>query len=287
MPDIQNCGDRDFSVYDSMSDEELEKLLRDDFSKQEGEGSDIDMLLSITEVLADRRKEKNGWKSPAEAWESFEQNYYTEDDYFDISETVPAKKKRTGRGHWRWGLIGAAAMLAIVIGTSATARALKFDLWGVFVKWTQETFQFSSADQPTVSAEPNASDTQEYAGLQEVLTEYNVSVALVPTWFPEGYEEVDIKISENSRRRTFIGEYKRNEETIVIRIADYLNSDPSYFEQSDAAAEIYTANGVDYYIFRNNARLQAAWINEGYECSITGRVSVSEMKEMIDSIGKG
>lgn len=287
MPNIQVCGERDFSAYDFMSDEDLENLLRDDFSKLDGEESDTDMLLYITEVLAKRRKEKNEGKSPAEAWESFEQNYYTENDNSYISENVPAIQKQTSSGHWRWGLIAAAAMLVIVIGTSVTAKAFKLDLWGAIAKWTQDTFYFGSNGQPAVPAAPNSSDTQNYSGLQEALSEYNISLALVPTWLPDGYEAVDIKTAETPKQRLFWAEYMNDDKSIRIRITEYLDSNPSQIEQSDSLVEIYASNGVDYYIFRNNGQLQAAWINENYECVINGPLSMSEIKEMIDSIGKG
>jgi hypothetical protein len=286
MPDIQICGERDFSAYDSMSDEDLENLLRDDFSKLEGEKSDTDMLLYITEVLAKRRKERKEGKSPAEAWESFEQNYYTENDDFCISESVPASQNR-GRGRWKWGLVATAAVLMLVIGTSVTAKAFKFDLWGTFAKWTKETFYFSSSDQPDISAAPNRSDIREYTGLQEVLAEYNISTALAPTWLPEGYEEVSIRTYETPERRNFVAQYKNKDNSIRIRISNYLNSDPSQIEQSDSLVEIYRSDGIDYYIFRNYDQLRAAWINGNYECVIMGPLSMSEIKEMIDSIGKG
>ena len=286
MPDIQICGERDFSAYDSMSDEDLENLLRDDFSKPEGEKSDTDMLLYITEVLAKRRKERKEGKSPAEAWESFEQNYYTENDDFCISESVPASQNRA-RGRWKWGLVATAAVLVLVIGASVTAKAFKFDLWGTFAKWTKETFYFSSSDQPDISAAPNSSDTPKYTGLQEALAEYNIPTALAPTWLPEGYEEVDITTKEAPSQRLFFAQYKNQDKSIRIRIVTYLNSDPSQIEQSDSLVEIYRSNDIDFYIFNNHDQLCAAWINGRCECVITGPLSMSEIKEMIDSIGKG
>ena len=287
MPDIKICGKRDFSVYDSMSDEELKKLLRDDFSKPEGEKSDTDLLLYITEVLAKRRKERIEEKSPAEAWESFKENYYTNNDNLCISENVPTTKKQTRMGCWKKGFIAAAAVLVIIIGTSVTAKAFKFDLWGTVVKWTQNTFYFANTDHSSVPAEPGHLDSKNSTGLQEVLSEYNGSLALAPTWFPEGYEEVDITTKETPSRRVFFAQYKNQDKSIRIRITTYLNSDPSQIEQSEQLVEIYNSNGIDYYIFSNYDQLRAAWLNGEYECVIVGPLSMAEIKEMIDSIGKG
>lgn len=286
MPDIQNRAERDFSEYDLMSDEELEKLLLNDFSKPKGEESDPQMLLYITEVLAKRRKERNEGKTPAEAWESFKQNYYTEIDSFCISKSVPVSQKRS-RGYRKWGLIATAAVLVLVISTSVTAKAFKFDLWSKIVKWTQETFYFSSAGEPAISTEPNSSDTQKYTGLQNVLAEYDISLALAPTWLPAGYEEMSISVNETPAQRHFVAQYINNDKSIRIKISSNLDGDPSQIEQSDSLIEIYRSDGIDYYIFSNYDQLCAAWINKNYECVIMGPLSMSEIKEMIDSIGKG
>ena len=45
MPNNQNRSNQDFSRFDSMSNEELEEILRLDAQKTEGEESDLEMLL--------------------------------------------------------------------------------------------------------------------------------------------------------------------------------------------------------------------------------------------------
>ena len=48
--------------------------------------------------------------------------------------------------------------------------------------------------------------------------------------------------------------------------------------------EIYTADGVDYYIFSNTDTLQVVWSIGEFECQIVGEITIEEMKAMIDSI---
>lgn len=287
MPDIKICGEQDFLVYDSMSDDDLKKLLRDDFSKQEGEETDTDLLLYITELLAKRREEKNEGKTPAEAWESFERNYHPENDDPYIFEKVPAVQKRTGSGRWKWGRMAVAAMLVIVIGTTVTARALKPDLWGVVAQWTKETFYLASVGRWADIVAPNRLDVHMETELRALLSMYGVTEDLAPTWFPDGYKEVSVATHQTAERRIFTAQYRKANECIHIKIANYLPSSPGQYEQTGFTAEVYTSNGVDYYIFWNYERLVAVWINEGYECMIAGPLSVPEMKKMIDSIEKG
>lgn len=49
--------------------------------------------------------------------------------------------------------------------------------------------------------------------------------------------------------------------------------------------EVYSAYGVDYYILSNYEQLRIVWINQNYECSIIGPISLTDAKRMINSIG--
>ena len=287
MPDTRNRRDDEFAKYDAMSTEELQQLLREDASKPVGEESDTDVLFYVMEVLAKRRKERNEGKSPEEALDSFKKHYNTENEISSDSERVPAAPKRSSFGHWMKGLIAAAAVFAFVIGGSLTANAMGFDLWEVIAKWTQETFHFGYADEIIETNAPSPNSLQPYASLQEALDEYDISINVVPTWIPEGFVEVDVTVEDTPRQRRITGIYESGDNRFRIRIADYLNSAPAQVEKSDSLLEIYTHDGIDYYIFNNEDQLQVMWIIEKFECCITGPLTISEVKAMIDSIGKG
>ena len=287
MPDSLNRRDEKFAKYDAMSTDELQQILRDDASNSEGAESDTETLFYVMEVLAKRRQARNEGKSPEEALESFKQNYYTENDISSVSESTTAAFKPSSRGRWRRGLIAVAAMLVLVIGSSITANAMGFDLWEVIAKWTQETFHFGYAGQLDDSDTPDTEIDIPYSALQEALDELNIHTALVPTWLPNGYEEVDIKTYETPVQRQFIAKYQNGDDSIRIRITDYLDKHPVQIEQSDSLIEIYPSNGTNYYLFDNEGQMQAVWIIESYECYISGPITLSEIKEIIDSIEKG
>lgn len=287
MPDARNRRDEEFAKYDAMSTEELQQLLREDASKPVGEESDTDVLFYVMEVLAKRRKEQHEGKSPEEALESFKKHYNTENEISSDSERVPAAPKRSGIGRWMKGLIAAAAVFAFVIGGSLTANAMGFDLWEIIAKWTQETFHFAYISDTISKDEPKSEDSQTCSGLQEALDDSNITTSLVPTWLPSGYTEVDVKIEDTPLQRRIIAKYQSGENSIRIRIVDYLSDAPTQIEQSDSLVEVYSINGIDYYIFENEGQLQAGWVRESIECYVSGPVTLSEMKGIIDSIGKG
>ena len=287
MPDSLNRRDEKFAKYDAMSTNELQQILRDDASKSEGAESDTEALFYVMEVLAKRRQARNEGKSPEEALESFKQNYYTENDISSVSESTTVAFKPSSRGRWRRGLIAAAAMLVLVISCSFTANAMGFDLWEVIAKWTQETFHFGYAGQADDSNAPSPEFIHPCASLQEALDSYNISTSIVPTWIPDGFSETDVRITESPIQRLFRANYECEDSIIVIRVVDYLNNFPTQIEQSDSLIEVYESAEIEYYIFDNEGYLQAVWINDNFECLISGPLTIVDLKTMINSIEKG
>lgn len=288
MPDIQDRKDNRFSRFDAMSTEDLQAFLREDASKPVGEESDTKEILYVMEVLARRRKEQQEGKNPAEALASFKHNYYTENEIPSISERAPVVRKRSNGGRWRRGLVAAVAAICIlIIGNSITANALGFDLFAIIAKWTQETFHFGSPSIGSDQNDPVTSDETPYKELSAILSQNGIHAQLVPSWIPEGYVEASVKIQETPTQRVFIAIYEHGEESIRIRIADYLNTYPVQVEQSDELLEVVTHDEIDYYIFDNEGQLQVAWVNDHFECYISAPLSLSEIKMIIDSIEKG
>lgn len=285
MPNPQNCTGRDFSMYDAMDDEQLRQILRDDASNTEGEDNDMELMLHIMEVLAKRRKAAQEDISPEAALEEFK-NKYTYTDNSLISEERPAKKTIGFSRLQRW-VATIAAMLILVFGTSLTAQAFGFDIFEIIVKWTQETFHFGSPIISDDSNDPIKNDEMPYKELADALVQNGIDVSLIPTWLPNGYIESGLKIKDTPTQRVFTANFKNGDKSIRIRIADYLDSCPVQVEQSGALIETISIGDCSYYIFDNEGQLQAAWINERFECYISGALTLSEIKTMIESIEKG
>lgn len=205
MPNMQDRKAKQFSRFDAMSTDELQAFLREDDSKPMGEESDTEEIFYVMEVLAKRRKEQQEGKDPAKALATFKHNYYTENETPSISESVPVVSKRSNSGRWKRGLVAAvAALFILVIGNSITVSALGFDLFAIIAKWTQETFHFSQAGQVEETNAPSPNFARPCGSLQAALDEYKVKASLVPTWMPGGYEECDIKTTENPAQRHFL-----------------------------------------------------------------------------------
>lgn len=289
MPNNQNRGNQDFSRFDSMTNEELEEILRLDGQKNEGEESDIEMLLYVMEVLAVRRKNsENPGKTAGEAFEIFKA-HYTPDNSTDDTTQVSSKAqvinvKPTRRLRpWLSRLVATAAILALVLVSSVTVHAMGIDIWDIVVKWTQETFQLRSAD-ATEAIEALPNDNRDYNSLEDMLYESGITLNIAPKWIPENFELVEIKAFESPMQLTFLSIYQSGNDRLKIQIKQHLDSDPQQIEQSNDLLEIYERAGIEYYIFSNYEMLKAAWINENFECYISGPLNIDELKNMIDSI---
>lgn len=277
MSEKQNRGSIDLAQYDSMATEELEEILRLDAEMPEGQESDTDMILYIMEVLAERKR-NNGYtgKTALEAYESFKQNYMPETD----NSIIPMKTKR-GCPRWVRGLTATAAVLAILLVGSVTAKAFGLDVWNAVVQWTQETFHFGNW------GDSNPNSNLSYSSLQEALEKGKKPAWLVPTYIPEGFNLAGINVEQTPVKKRYSAKYTSEDQTLMITVEDHLDGKPVYVEQSNGLIEEYTVSGITYYLFKNNKQTQVAWVVDSYECHIFGNVPIDEIKTMISSIERG
>ena len=272
---------KDTSQYDHMTTEELQEILRKHAHGELETEPDTEELFKIMEVLSERRQNTDvpAYRSDEEAFAEFCEHY------------MPKEKEKS-----RPNVIGfsnrvfktVAAVLAIVlvltVGTSLTAKAFHIDIWSKLASWTKDIFQFTDSTEGTTAEQPEKENNLELKSLQDALAKENITEKLVPMWLPEGYKSKDFKVMTSPKWRTFYAIFEKDETELIISIRQTIGSPAKQVEKSDDLFEIYTVDSIDYYIFSNNANLQAKWSMGEFECTIGGRITLEEMKEMIDSI---
>ena len=117
-----------------------------------------------------------------------------------------------------------------------------------------------------------------------MLEALNQQAGLAPRWIPEGYICTSVNAKETPKAISISAVYDQNGEQIIIQIRQEFGSPPMQIEKNEDLIEIYTADGVDYYIFSNMDTIHIAWVNGEYECLIVGKLSIDEAKKVIDSI---
>jgi len=240
-------------------------------------------------VLAQRRQAQQQGRAPEEALEDFRKYYMEEQESSETKRGCFMERKPSAASAWLKGLVAVAAVLVLVITSIQTASAFGYDLWDVVIQWTQETFRLGYASDiysGSVPPEPDKEPVLTSNSLKEALSDNNADPSIVPNWIPDGYVQDEIKMVENPMQREFLAKYSSEKGAIKITVVDYLRNEPYHIEQSGEEYEVYEKDGVLYYLTKNNAETRAAWVTGSYECSISGPLSVEELKQMIDSIGK-
>ena len=279
MSELNNRAE--YAHYDSLPTEELQEILRKHAYGELETEPDTDELYYIMEVLARRREEQDpqAFRSDEEALADFRKNYMSQE-----KKMVRPKVIRFPSRFLKTVAAVLVAVLILAVGTSITAEALQIDIWGKFASWTKEIFQFTDTPQGTTATNPEKEYNVELKSLQDALAQEGIEERLAPTWMPKEYKSIDLKVISTPRVRNISATYEKDDERLIIKIRQTIGVQATQVEKSEDLLEIYTINGVDYYIFSNNASLQVAWSIGEFECLITGKITLEEMKAMINSI---
>ena len=279
MSELNNRAE--YAHYDSLPTEELQEILRKHAHGELETEPDTDELYYIMEVLARRREEQDpqAFRSDEEALADFRKNYMPKE-----KSAVRPKVIRFPNRLLKTVAAVLVAVLILAVGTSITAEAFQIDIWGKFATWTKEIFQFTDIPQGTTAANPEKDYNAELKSLQDALNDEGIKEKLVPTWMPEGYNNTDLKTISTPRVRNISAVYEKNGSELVINIRQTIGVPAHQVEKNDDLLETYVVDGMEYYIFSNTETLQAAWSIGEFECIITGKITLEEMKMMIDSI---
>lgn len=279
MSENLNRSTADFSKYDSMSIGELEEILRADAMGPEWDDSDVDEILYVMEVLAKKRRQNGiAGKTALEAYQDFQQHY------LPLVEKTPQPSRKSKVIRFRqFAAVAASLVLVFSLATTANAFSLR-DVWNAVITWAQETFSFSMGVEVS---EPVTDNDSEYESLQQALDKYKIETALVPTWLPEGYTLVNVKVDESPVQLKFLAVYSDGNSELKISIQSFVAHAPEQIEKSSDFVDTYVSSGIEYYLFSNHNQARAVWIVDSYEVYISGKVTIDELTKMIDSIGKG
>ena len=278
-------SNRDFSYFDKLSTEELREIIRQDSLLDENEDSDIDAILYITEVLANREKEENerNVKDVEAAWKSFKENYYPyisdpEPLYsFDSPEDKVVKTKPRRLSRTMKTLSVAAVLAVVIISGSVTASAFGYNLWGAVAEWTRDTFGFTQGQNNGIYP---------FENLRDALAAYDINDPIVPQWIPDGYGEDTVQAAETPDSKIISSSCKSASGEIKIEVKAFYNYDSKHrvYEILEDGVEKYSSNGIDFYIMKNDEFTRVSWAAGNNECSIICSLKPKEIYRMVDSI---
>ena len=269
--------------YDEMTTEQLREILRKHAHGELEKEPDTEELFYIMEVLANNESEnpKKQIKSTEEAYATFVKHYAPE-----MAEEKPIPFFKRGTVATRWmKRVAVVAIVFVALTTAAvSAKAFAPNFLEKVACWTKEFFCFEDVTDGTDGQEPDKEVNVELDSLWEAMDKHKVGTDLVPTWIPKGYVCTSVNAKETPKAISISVVYEKDGEQLIIQIRQEFGSDIFQIEKNEDLIEIYNIDGVDYYIFSNNESLQAAWVVEDYECYISGKLTMEEMKKIINSI---
>lgn len=288
------------AYLDQLSMEQLEDLLRADLNSPDEENDEA--VFHILEVMKKREKENPTGRLPDKnkAWKEFQEYYnipegegeslyptYSEPENDDKNiQTLKTNEPRTRpRFRMRRGLV-VAAILIVMFGSMLTAQAAGVDVFGAIGRWTEENFQFVL---PTTNQSDTVGINDDF---QKASEKFGLPSSFVPTWCPEGFasaEPLEEHIKNHSDSISCQYTNTTENKFYLVTISQYYSADVlnvTVFEKDDSSVITYQSNGKNFYIFSNLENLTATWADENYCITITGEITLDQIKNIIDSIGE-
>ena len=276
-------GREEYARYDEMTTQQLREILRRHAHDELENMPDTQELFYIMEVLQNREKSnpEKQIKSTDEAYETFVKHYAPE-----MAEGRPLSFPKRSAAASRWmKRVAVVAVVCVALAAAAVStKAFAPELWEKVACWTREFFCFGDVNGETQGKTPDTDNNVELDSLREALERHGVVEKMVPTWIPEGYVCIDVSANRSPKSLRITAMYEQDGAQLLIQIRQESGTDTMQIEKNENLVEIYTVDGVDYYIFSNSESLQAAWIAGEYECMIAGKLTIEEIKKVIDSI---
>ena len=284
------------SMFDDMSTEDLEGILRMDSYGAENDKYDTDAILYIMEVVAKRKRQSGSAEAQAlvnQKLKEFKEVYLPDQDgtslyQFDDDEEdeaqpkVPVKQVRKPVRHVfrRVGLV--AAVIVVIFGLMITAQAAGLDIFGAIARWTDETFHFS------VSGEAQAADWTE--PFQEDLSEAGLDSSILPSYLPDGYTPGELIVSEfDGYHQIYLPLNATDGQYIDVTVTVYSDLeavDSTLFEKDETPVQEFVDEDKLTYVFQNLDGLNVICLNENIMCSILGYGNITQeiLLDILNSI---
>lgn len=290
-----------YSYLNQLSTEQLENLL----TSQRSSPADEDEAFcdAIEEVILQRETLHATGRlgSVDAAWAEFQKHYntpegdglslYPDDPDFGDPQTPhtapPLQHFSKTRRMMRRGLIAAAIVTVLFAGMIA-AQASGLDIFGAIARWTSETFHFTSSEAPVTSGRnSNLSETSQ--ALRTAFRDSGMDESMIPGWYPDRYELVDIKTVSQNHFDAVVLSFKSKNSFMSISCIKYkvINKlDFRIFEKGEDSVEKYISKNRVFYLMKNLDHNCGIWTNGSNMIAISGDLTIEELKVIIKSMGE-
>lgn len=167
----------------------------------------------------------------------------------------------------------AAATVAVMVIVTVSAAAAGIDIWKWVPVWNGSTLQFVPETTPGIAVD-----------IPSALKQLGIKEPLFPTWLPDGFIllEQQIRLEEPI---SLCAAYVHQDRTIIINIQYLSDATPALStEKDDIEPTQYMTHNKGHLIFSNKDQTVSSWSAANCVITISGDISVDEMKAIIDSV---
>ncbi len=258
--------------YAELTAEELEKRLREVFFYPDTIDETVFRELeTLREALEKKRPVEEA--DPEEAWQRFLEDRSEElSELFSPESPKPAEPRRRlpgPRAMLRRVLV-AAAVILLLAGAALAADSLGLRVWSP--RWND------SAGRYVLQAREASAEGTVLAALREL----EITEPVYPAKLPEGFVITESRISKDPL--VLMEQYARGDKRLSLTITPLKGFETSLYQPDGESARAYAAGRAVHYMFRSEGTVTAVWCTEHYAVSVSGNLSLNEIRRIIDSV---
>ena len=254
-----------------METQQLDTMLHEELRKEQPDGQ---LIRLIGSVLRERERDTIPEITPEiqKAWELYQ-----------MKTEQHSRSKRV-----RTYVVRAASLILVLLTLAALLprEAEAMNIFERFIAWTSDVFSLLNPAESGKQEEPYEFRTDN-PGLQEVydkVTELGVTVPVVPSWLPEGYELTDCRITETPIQKYMSAFFSNGTVDAVYELSIYNGNITSVYSKDGSNVQVVEKDGVEHTIIYNNDLLVAVWTRENIECSIGLDCKEDVLNRILESI---
>jgi hypothetical protein len=290
----QETRKKTYHHLEKLNMEELQNLLRQDFDSSDDEKMDMEYISAVIDVIKNRNIESDeplqfdietGWKSVLEKLMVEESEKATQGSQNIYKKSVHGRRRL-------WQVI-AAALLVITLFGVLTAQALGYNIIRIVAQWTDDVFSFRHHVEAPLSPFElkEIPPDKQYESIRDVLDDLDISIPVIPNWYPKGFYQTHLFVAQYLPQRTVIDVVFENDDKMFIISYIIYRELPDEFSafyiKDESPVYEHDVWGITHYIMSNNESIVAVWINGNVEVSIQGDITKEELLQMINLIYGG
>ena len=219
---------------------------------------------------------EDDWFDPEKSWQRFMESHGEELAEILGTQLTNQEKPEARTQHVRSvpSLLRKVLIAAVIVVLLAGA-ALAADyagLWAWVPRWNAVAGRY----------EPAAQEVSGESPIPAALTKLGITEPLYPAKLPEGFVITETHISEEPL--ILFEQYACGEQHISITITPIKGFKNILYQKQGEPVREYQAGTAVHYILSSERNIAAVWYTASYATTISGDVSLEELKKIIDSI---